>query len=421
MFPARITLTAAALSLAFMSACSPAPDRAEVDAEFAALQLRGAAGMGVDQYASTHLFDALPDGGRIEFQYSSDDPAEVAAIRRHLHEIHAAFAAGDFSIPAFVHDQTVPGTQVMAARRDHISYLYSELPRGGELRLVTSDPEALEAISAFMAFQRDDHRAGGMDHSIMDHTTMDHSTMDHSAMSAATPSAGAMDHSAMDHSAMDHSAMGRSGMMAGGAGMQRDFAGRRAHHLEMGDGDEAFADDMEIIHQLLTNHQAITRTVEHLPNGIRTLTQSDRPAVAQFLVAHVASMERRLEAGEEFNLFSETIPVLFENYDQIQSEFRYSGKGVEVIQTSDIPELVAALQAHAAEVTELADEGMMAMMRGMMSVRRGGMMRGMMGGGMGGMMQGGQGGPGGHAAPGGMHGNMGGMPGHGTTPEAGTP
>ena len=419
MFPARIALTAAALSLAFMSACSPASDSAEADADFAALQLRGASGMGVNQYASTHLFDALPDGGRIELQYNSDDPAEVAAIRGHLHEIHAAFAAGDFSIPAFVHDQTVPGTQVMAARRDHISYLYSELPRGGELRLVTSDPEALEAISAFMAFQRDDHRAGGMDHSTMDHSTMghstmDHSTMDHSAMGGAMPSAGAMDHSAMDHSAMGHSGM----MAGGGAGMQSDVASRRAHHLEMGEGDQAFADDMEIIHQLLTNHQAITRTVEHLPNGIRTSTQSDSPAIAQFLVAHVSSMERRLEAGEEFNLFSETIPVLFENYDQIQSEFRYSGTGVEVTQTSEVPQLVAALQAHAAEVTELADEGMMAMMRGMMSVGRGGMMQGMMGGGMGGMMQGGQGG---HAAPGGMHGNTGGMPGHGTTPGAGTP
>ena len=38
------------------------------DSAFAALQERGSAAeaMGVDQYASAHLFDDLPDGGRIE-------------------------------------------------------------------------------------------------------------------------------------------------------------------------------------------------------------------------------------------------------------------------------------------------------------------------------------------------------------------
>lgn len=356
-FAATIAVVAASLALA--SACSPAPEGTSVDADFAALQERGAVGMGVDQYESTHLFDALSDGGRIEFQYNSDDPSEVAMIRDHLREIQTAFAAGDFSTPAFVHDQTVPGTEVMAARRDQISYVYRDLPRGGELRLITSDAEALAAIRDFMAFQRDDHQAAGIDHASMDHSTMDHS--------AAAPSA--MDHSSMDHSAMDHSAG-----MAGG--MRDDAAARRVRHLEMGGGDEAFAADMELVHQLVTNNQAITRTVEHLPDGIRTLTQSSSPAVAGFLAAHVASMEQRLESGDEFNLFSETIPILFENRDKISSEFRYLEMGVEVIQTSDDPVVVQALQDHSEEVTELVDEGMIAMMRGMMSVGMGGMMQG---------------------------------------------
>jgi hypothetical protein len=134
------------------------------DSAFAALQMRGRQAMGVDQYTSTHLFDALPDGGRIELQRDSDDPEGVAKIRQHLQEIAKAFSSGDFSAPAFVHMRQVPGTDVMAARRDAITYTFRELPRGAELRIVTRDPAALEAIHAFLAFQRQDHRAGGMEH-----------------------------------------------------------------------------------------------------------------------------------------------------------------------------------------------------------------------------------------------------------------
>jgi hypothetical protein len=59
---------------------------------------------------------------------------------------------------------------------------------------------------------------------------------------------------------------------------------------------------------------------------------------------------------------------------------------VALVQTSEDPEIVQALQAHAAEVTELVDEGMIAMMRGMMESGRG-QMRGVHGmGGDGGVM-----------------------------------
>lgn len=134
------------------------------DSAFDAMQMRGAKAMGVDQYTSTHKFDALPDGGRIELQRDVDDSAGVAQIRAHLHEIASAFKSGDFSTPALVHLRQVPGTEVMAARRAAISYTYRELSRGGELRIVTKDPAALKAIHEFMDFQRQDHHAAGMDH-----------------------------------------------------------------------------------------------------------------------------------------------------------------------------------------------------------------------------------------------------------------
>ena len=133
----------------------PAP--APADSAFAALQARGRAAMGVDQYTSTHRFDALPDGGRIELQRDGDDADGIATIRAHLRAIADAFAAGDFRTPAMVHAGEVPGAAVMSARRAAIRY--RDLPRGGEVRITTSDAEALRAIHAFMAFQRTDHRA----------------------------------------------------------------------------------------------------------------------------------------------------------------------------------------------------------------------------------------------------------------------
>jgi hypothetical protein len=122
---------------------------------------------------------------------------------------------------------------------------------------------------------------------------------------------------------------------------------------------------MGLVHEMLASNERIKRTVTNLPDGIRTVTESDDAQVAQSIVAHVASMEKRLGEGRVFNLFSPTLPVLFEKKDRIRSKVETTGKGVIVVQTSDDAEVVAALQAHALEVSELARDGMAAMMRGM--------------------------------------------------------
>ena len=132
------------------------------DSAFASMQERGRMAMGVDQYTSTHHFDALPDGGRIELQRDVDDSAGVARIRAHMREIARAFKAGDFSTPATVHLREVPGARVMAERRAFITYEPRDLPRGAELLIRTNDAAARRAIHDFMAFQRGEHHAAGM-------------------------------------------------------------------------------------------------------------------------------------------------------------------------------------------------------------------------------------------------------------------
>ena len=131
------------------------------DSAFGALQSRGAVGMGVDQYTSTHTFESRPDGGRITLRRDVDDTAGVATIRAHMRTIGESFAAGTFDIPGFVHAERVPGTDVMAARRGAITYRAGEIPRGGELVITTRDSAALDAIHRFLDYQRREHRAGG--------------------------------------------------------------------------------------------------------------------------------------------------------------------------------------------------------------------------------------------------------------------
>jgi hypothetical protein len=142
-----------------------------------------------------------------------------------------------------------------------------------------------------------------------------------------------------------------------GQDMGGPMMGRMQH------GDASFADDMRLVHAMLFDHDKIKRTVINLPDGIRTVTESDDPGVARAITAHVASMEQRLKDGKIFNLFSPTLPVLFENRDKIKTVVESTDRGSTVTQTSGDPKVVAALQAHALEVSELARDGMAAMMR----------------------------------------------------------
>jgi len=148
--------------IALVGACQRSNDKHD----FAAMQSRGEHVMGVNQYISAHVFEDLPDGGRVVLDRAdAADTVDIARIRAHMRDIEAAFRASDFSKPFAVHAQTVPGTAVMTARRDAISYTAIERPRGGEVRITSGDPIAVAAIHEFLAFQREQHHAGGHEES----------------------------------------------------------------------------------------------------------------------------------------------------------------------------------------------------------------------------------------------------------------
>jgi hypothetical protein len=152
--------------IAIIVGCSPdSGDKApEGDTAFSALQARGKDAMGVDQYTSSHIFESLPDGGRIVLQRDSIDAEGTATIRAHMSDIASRFSKGDFTIPGTVHAREVPGTRMMAERASLITYVADTLPRGGQVRVTTTDSTAIAAVHAFLAFQRMDHRAAGHSH-----------------------------------------------------------------------------------------------------------------------------------------------------------------------------------------------------------------------------------------------------------------
>ena len=173
----------------------------------------------------------------------------------------------------------------------------------------------------------------------------------------------------MHHRGMDH-------MMGGGMGMGPGMMGMGRESATMA--------QLGVIHELLANHDRIRRTVTNLTDGIRTLTESDDPKVAEWIKTHVADMARRVAAGDDPGLPIESpaLHAIFRNKDKIRTTVETTEKGVAVVQTSDDGKIVAELQKHAAEVTELVQGGITAVHTAMTRNAGGPMHGGMMPGGM---------------------------------------
>ena len=96
--------------------------------------------------------------------------------------------------------------------------------------------------------------------------------------------------------------------------------------------------------------------------------------MADALINHVAEMITRVEQGDnpEVPIQSPTLSILFEQGDSIETEIEIVENGVIVTQTSGNGDVVAALQKHAGEVSDLADRGMVAVHEQMMKAHHGG-------------------------------------------------
>ncbi|PLV50458.1 hypothetical protein X011_13370 [Mycobacterium tuberculosis variant microti OV254] len=123
---------------------------------------------------------------------------------------------------------------------------------------------------------------------------------------------------------------------------------------------------MSLYMDMFNRHTEITRTVEEIPGGVRTTTQSEAPDLATQLHAHVSSMYTHVDQGSEVMCMSQSLPILFRNHGGYRRQLTLTPTGVIAEETSDDPALTDAIRTHAREVSGFVRDGMPAMMRGMM-------------------------------------------------------
>ncbi|WP_227426435.1 hypothetical protein [Roseibaca sp. Y0-43] len=168
--------------------------------------------------------------------------------------------------------------------------------------------------------------------------------------------------SALQAQGMGHG-MGHGGMHGADPGHMHDEATMPGLR-----GLDATAQESAEMAIMFRNFQTLEREVTHLPNGIRTVTRATDPDVMAALVSHVTGMIARVEEGRDPQVFiqSPTLDIFFARPEAISTEIELTDAGIVVTQTSDDPEMVAALHTHADEVSDMAARGMQAVHEKMM-------------------------------------------------------
>jgi hypothetical protein len=115
--------------------------------------------------------------------------------------------------------------------------------------------------------------------------------------------------------------------------------------------------DQAVFHYLLAQRSHIRRTVTPTRNGVETLTESDRPEVAEKIQEHVAAMHKRVKEGRGFRYWDDLFAALFERHASIAMSVENTKHGVRVKETSDDPVGVALIQAHAEVVSKFVAHG----------------------------------------------------------------
>ncbi|RMF57773.1 MAG: aspartate carbamoyltransferase [Bacteroidetes bacterium] len=119
---------------------------------------RGAEVMPFDLDRTIHVFEETEDGGvqRVLVR-DEEDREQVVLIRQHLREQAARFARGDFSAPAQIHGEAMPGLRELASGAARLEVRYEDIPGGALIRYVSSDTALVRALHRWFAAQRRDH------------------------------------------------------------------------------------------------------------------------------------------------------------------------------------------------------------------------------------------------------------------------
>lgn len=135
----------------------------------------------------------------------------------------------------------------------------------------------------------------------------------------------------------------------GGGGPQGGHGGG-----EMGSRREVMPNAMA----LLRNHNSIERTWEEIPGGIRSVTTTSDPNLVALVRQHPREMYAHYKAGGTVRPRDPMFGELGRVSDKIDMAFEDVENGVVVKATSDDPEVVKLIRAHAAKVSDFVARGM---------------------------------------------------------------
>jgi hypothetical protein len=128
---------------------------ADRQAEVAA---KGRQVMPFDLERTTHVFADRPDGGtQTVIADNPADSGQVTLIRGHLREEAAKFTRGDFTDPATIHGEAMPGLAQLKQGANRIQVRYRDLPDGARITYTATDPTLVRALHAWFRAQSDDH------------------------------------------------------------------------------------------------------------------------------------------------------------------------------------------------------------------------------------------------------------------------
>lgn len=152
-------LTVASLLIALSVAIPAHAEEKASEQRLDEVAQRGSHVMPFNLEQTTHVFSKTEKGG-LQQVITKDISIikQIKLIREHLSKISQEFIRGDFSDPAKIHGEGMPGlSELRAAQPGQIKIVYKELPNGAEINYSTDDANLIEAIHKWFDAQLSDH------------------------------------------------------------------------------------------------------------------------------------------------------------------------------------------------------------------------------------------------------------------------
>ncbi|MCE3242909.1 MAG: cytochrome c family protein [Deltaproteobacteria bacterium] len=147
-----LVVASAVVVVLFATAILPAQTRQKEVA------VKGAKVMPFDLEQTTHVFQKLDDGGLQKvIVKDSGNKKQIALIQSHLKEESEKFRKGDFSDPAKIHGENMPGLAELKTSAARIDVRYTALSDGAQIRYATKDVKLITAIHRWFDTQLSDH------------------------------------------------------------------------------------------------------------------------------------------------------------------------------------------------------------------------------------------------------------------------